>query len=251
MKKSILLIIIFSWAALAAPRGQEPAQNKQEIEYKPIIEKVTVTNIEVPVRVLYKNKPVTNLSKDDFMVYEDNKKMEINGFFLKRKKLKSTVSSEVALKEASPPPRTFVLVFSITDFNQHLERAVEHLYENIFRPNDRVLIFANDKTIRYDNLKNKDEAKRQLLTDLKEESYKVRRRLMSYINKIETYLNMHDFRIRFHIRQDFRPERLITFLKKYLLTWNDYKKNYLSPPSGPVLLFFTVPGRGKDGKMGI
>lgn len=229
MKKSILLIIIFSWAALAAPRGQEPAQNKQEIEYKPIIEKVTVTNIEVPVRVLYKNKPVTNLSKDDFIVYEDNKEMEINGFFLKRKKLKNTLSSEVALKEA-PPPRTFVLVFSITDFNQHIKRAVEHLYENIFRPNDRLLIFANDKTIHYANLENKDKIKSQLLTDLKEESYKVRRRLMNYINKVETYLNIHDFRVRFHVRQDFRPERLITFLKKYLLTWNDYKKKYLTPP---------------------
>jgi hypothetical protein len=230
MKKSVLLIILFSCAALPAPRGQEPAQNKQEIEYKPIIEKVTVTNIEVPVRVLYKKKPVTNLSKDDFMVYENNKRMEINGFFLKRKKIKSTVSSEVTLKEASPLPRTFVLVFSITDFNQHIKRAVEHLFENIFRPNDRLLIFANDKTIRYANLKNKDEIKRQLLTDLKEESYKVRRRLISYINKVETYLNMHDFRRRFHIRRDLRPERLISFLKKYLLTWNDYKKKYLTPP---------------------
>jgi hypothetical protein len=230
MKKIILLIIIFCCAALAAPPAQEPAQNKQEIEYKPIIEEVTVTNIEVPVRVLYKNKPVTNLSKDDFMVYEDNKKMEINGFFLKRKKLKGTVSSSVTLKEAPPPPRTFVLVFSITDFNEHIKRAVEHLYENIFRPNDRVLIFANDKTIRYANLENKDEIKRQLLTDLKEESYKVRRRLINYINKIETALNMNDFRRRFHIRQDLRPLRLIDFLKKYLLTWNDYKKRYLTPP---------------------
>jgi VWFA-related protein len=230
MKKTIPLIIIFSCAALAAPRGQEPAQNKQEIELKPIIEKVTVTNIEVPVRVLYKNKPVTDLAKDDFIIYEDNKRMEINGFFLKRKKLKGTVSSEVTLEEAPPPPRTFVLVFSITDFNEHIKKAVEHLYKNIFRSNDRLLIFANDKTIRYANLKNKDEIKRQLLTDLKEESYKVRRRLMNYINKIENYLNIHDFRIRFYVRRDLRPQRLIDFLKKYLYTWNEYKQKYLTPP---------------------
>jgi hypothetical protein len=230
MKKSILLIIIFSWAALAAPHGQEPARNKPEIEYKPIIEKVTVTNIEVPVRVLYKNKPVTSLSKDDFIVYEDNKEMEINGFFLKRKKLKTSGSKQVTLEQGSAPPRTFVLIFSITDFNDHIEKAVEHLYENIFRPNDRLLIFANDKTIRHDNLENKDESKHQLLTDLKEESYKVRRRLINYINKIETYLNMHDFRRRIHIRRDLRPERLVSFLKKYLLTWNEYKRKYLTPP---------------------
>jgi hypothetical protein len=156
--------------------------------------------------------------------------MEINGFFLKRKKLKSTASSEVTLEGAPPPPRTFVLVFSITDFNEHIKKAVEHLYENIFRPNDRLLIFANDKTVSYDNLKNKDKLKRQLLTDLEEESFKVRRRLMNYINKIETYLNMNDFRRRFYIRRDLRPERLIAFLKKYLLTWNEYKRKYLTPP---------------------
>lgn len=230
MKKIILLIFISCCPVLAVPFGQEPAQNKPEIEYNPIIEKVTVTNIEVPVRVLYKNKPVTTLSKDDFIVYEDNKKMEINGFFLKRKKLKATGSKQVNLEQGSTPPRTFVLVFSITDFNDHIKKAVEHLYEDIFRSNDRVLIFANDKTLRHDNLENKDELKRQLLTDLKEESYKVRRRLINYINKIETYLNMYDFRVRFYVRRDLRPERLIAFLKKYLLTWNEYKRKYLTPP---------------------
>jgi hypothetical protein len=230
MKKIILLIIIFSCAALAAPWGQEPGQNKQEIEYKRIVEEVTVTNIEVPVRVLYKNKPVTSLSKDDFIVYEDNKKMEINGFFLKRKKLKVPGSRQIISKQESAPPRTFVLVFSITDFNEHIKKAVKHLFENIFRSNDQVLIFANEKTLRYANLENSDEITGQLLTRLKKESFKVRRRLINYINKVETYLDMHDFRRRFHIRQDLRPQRLIAFLKKYLLTWNDYKKKYLTPP---------------------
>ena len=237
MKKTILLIIIFSCASLAASPGQKSTQNKQEIEYKPIIEKVTVTNIEVPVRVLYNNRPVTDLTKNDFIIYEDNKKMEINGFFLKRKKIKGTVTSEVTSEQASPPPRTFVLVFSITDFNEHIIKAVEHLYDNVFRPNDRVLVFANDKTLRFDNLENKDELKRQLLTDLKKESYKVRRRLINYINKIETYLNMHDFRVRLHIRQDLRPQRLIAFLKKYLLTWNEYKQKYLTPPTDRFYYF--------------
>jgi hypothetical protein len=237
MKKTILLIIIFFCTALAASPAQKPTQNKQEIEYKPIIEKVTVTNIEVPVRVLYNNRPVTDLTKNDFVIYENNKKMEINGFFLKRKKIKSTVTSEVTSEQASPPPRTFVLVFSISDFNEHIIKAVEHLYDNIFRPNDRVLVFANDKTLRFDNLENKDELKRQLLTVLKEESYKVRRRLINYINKIETYLNMHDFRVRIHIRRDLRPQRLIEFLKKYLLTWNEYKQKYLTPPTDRFYYF--------------
>jgi hypothetical protein len=237
MKKSNLLIIILSCVTVAVSHGQEPTQNKQDVEHQPIIEKVTVTNIEVPVRVLDKDKPVIDLAKDDFIIYEDNKRMEINGFFLKRKKLKSTVSSEVTLKETPLPPRTFVLVFSITDFNEHIIKAVEHLFENIFRPNDRVLIFANDKTLRYANLENKDELKRQVLTDLKEESYQARRRLINYINRIETYLNMHDFRRQIQSRFDPRPMDLINFLKKYLLTWNDYKQKYLTPPTDRFYYF--------------
>ena len=225
----VLLCLPFSIPA-------QTGQTSQEKEHEPIVEEVTVTNVEVPVRVLLKGKPVEDLTKEDFTLFEDNKPMEINGFFLKRKKLKGTVSSQFTLEKA-PPPRTFVLVFSITDFNEHIIKAVEHLYDNIFRPNDRVLVFANDKTLRYANLENKDELKRRLLTDLKEESYQVRRRLINYINRVETYLNMHDFRRQVQTRFDIRPQELINFLEKYLLTWNEYKQKYLTPPADRFYYF--------------
>jgi hypothetical protein len=112
MKKTILLFIIFSCAALAASRGQKPTQNKQEIEYKPIIEKVTVTNIEVPVRVLYKNKPVTDLTKNDFIIYEDNKKMEINDYIQK-------LEEKIKVPEIKIGNFSFqgkVLVFTVKDY---------------------------------------------------------------------------------------------------------------------------------------
>lgn len=53
-------------------------------EHEPIKKKVIVTNVEVPVRVLYKGRPVTNLTKEDFIIYENRKKVEVNGFFIKR-----------------------------------------------------------------------------------------------------------------------------------------------------------------------
>ncbi len=226
----------------------QTGQKSQEKEHEPIVEEVTVTNVEVPVRVLLKGKPVEDLTKEDFTLFEDKKPMEINGFFLKRKILKSTVSSQVTLEETPPPPRTFVLVFSITDFNEPIIKAVEHLFENIFRPTDQVLIFANDKTLRYANLENKDELKRRVLTDLKEESFKVRRRLINYINRIETYLNVHDFRIQLQTRFDNRPQELINFLKKYLLTWNDYKQKYLTPPADRFYYFSRFLEEVKTGK---
>jgi hypothetical protein len=223
----IFFLCTFSAVLLMADRNRE---QEQEPEHKPIIEEVTVTNVEVPVRVMYRGEPVADLKKDDFTLYEDKTKVEINGFFLKRKNINATVVRPSRRKQDSPPTflRTFVLVFSITDFNENLEKAVNHLFDNIFKDSDRLLIFANDKTREYPDLKKRQAIKEQLIGDLMEDSREARRRLLAYINKIETYLDIHDFRVQL-ARRDQQPMRLLDFLKKYLLTWNEYKKQYLTP----------------------
>ena len=97
----------------------------QEQEQERIVERITVTNVEVPVRVLYKGKPVTDLTKEDFEIYENKKKMKIHGFFIKRKKIDAAES--IGNKELGKeiPSRTFVLVFSITDFNDNVRKAID------------------------------------------------------------------------------------------------------------------------------
>ena len=60
---------------------------------------------------------------------------------------------------------------------------------------------------------------------------------IKYINKIETYLNIHDFRITLTKKYDQSAQRLIGFLNKYLITWNDYKKRYLTPRTDRFYLF--------------
>ncbi len=82
-----------------------------------IVEQVSVTNVEVPVRVLYKGKPATGLTIDDFEIYEDKKKMKIHAFYEKKKTIKLNVKDGDTTTETvySVKPRTHVLVFSITD----------------------------------------------------------------------------------------------------------------------------------------
>jgi hypothetical protein len=222
---SLLIMLLWGAAGFALCASQEKTDPPQE----PIVEQVTVTNVEVPVRVLYKGKPVTDLSKEDFTLYENKKKMEINGFFLKRKKINVTTRAEAPGEPVTPlPPRTFVLVFSITDYNEYIEKAAEHLFTSILKPDDRVLIFANSKTMEYPQLGKREAIKHRLLADLKEESRSARRKLIDYLNKIEAYLNMHEFRVQLH-KQDNRGENLVNFLQKYLVIWNEYKKRYLTP----------------------
>jgi hypothetical protein len=224
-----------------------PGQTSQEKEHEPIVEKVTVTNVEVPVRVLYKRKPVNDLTKEDFTLFEDNKKMEINGFFVKRKKIKIT-QSPGAVQDATdeipplaPPPRTFVMAFNITSYNRYFEAAMDHMFDNILKPTDHVIVFANNTTREYRRLENMSQIKEQIIDDLKKESKKARVRLLQYINLLDTYLKVSD--IKKIIREmtgesggstSENPIRraarvLVSLLQKYVRTWDQYKKQYLVP----------------------
>jgi len=199
-------------------------------QQEPIVESVSITNVEVPVRVLDKDKPVTDLKKEDFNLFEDNKKVQINGFYLKRKQINVTTTEETGSQQLAiaPKPRVFVLTFSITDFNENLRQAIDHLFNNVLRKEDRLMLLVNEKTLEYKNLEDRDKIKNELLSNLREESQTARKKLLKYINYVETYLNVHDFKTKVS-RRDEPADRLIQFLQKYLVTWKDYKNNYLTP----------------------
>jgi len=68
---------VFAFAALA-PRaaGQAPAP----VPGKAVAETSAVTAIEIPVNVVGRDgKPVANLRKEDFELYDQNKRQEISG----------------------------------------------------------------------------------------------------------------------------------------------------------------------------
>ena len=217
---------VFFLCFLMMPRVVFPQEEGQ----KPIVEKVEVTNVEVPVRVLDKGQPVTNLTAEDFTVYENNKKMAINGFFLNRKTLTLTSTTNVLEPTSSAPlPRTFVLVFNISLYNDSFQKAVDHLFAKILVPSDRVLVLANDVTREYADLKNMVQVKGEILAVLRAEGTKARQRLMEYIVRIETYMNVSDFQQKIGSRDSDRAQRAVNFLKKYMLTWREYQNLYLVP----------------------
>jgi hypothetical protein len=199
-------------------------------EQEKILEKVTVTNVEVPVRVLQKGKPVTGLTKDDFVLYENKKKVQINGFFTKKKKIKLTAEQTAGVEPVPGiAPRTFVLVFNVTSYNEEFRKAVDHLFDKVLVPTDQLMIFANDVTRKYADLKDKESVKQQLIGDLKKESQKVKRRLLEYIKRLESYLKVDDFRASLGRRDAEQGQRLISFMQKYLISWSEYKRQYLTP----------------------
>ena len=96
-------------------------------EEESIKEKVDVVNVEIPVRVFYKDEPVGDLTKDDFRVYEGKKLQTINGFFVKRKKIAQVIPQS----DQEKPGRYFVLIFQITNFNDEFKKGLDYLFNQI------------------------------------------------------------------------------------------------------------------------
>ncbi len=81
IKTIVVLIAVFSFFTRA--KGQE---------HEKIVEEVEVVNVEVPVRVFSKGKPVAGLEKNDFKLLVNGKEQPINAFFEVRKKIKPASS---------------------------------------------------------------------------------------------------------------------------------------------------------------
>jgi len=182
---------------------------------------VKVLNIEVPVRVFFRGKPVDNLEKKDFTLYEGKKRQQINGFYIVKKKIKTQKVGLESERKGSLKSRYFVLVFHITDYNRELERGLNYVLNNILTENDKVLVFINYKTIFFNSLSDKGKAHSIIETFLKEQSAIAKNRLYKYIQEVEKM-----YRLRFNL---VRIDQTLRFFQKYILLWEEYKKKYLIP----------------------
>ena len=193
-------------------------------------ETVSVVNVEVPVRVFFKGETVDHLKKNDFKLYESGVEQEINGFYIKRKTI--TLRNKLTTTEKQKPDqksRYFVLVFRITKFNTQLENGLDHLFNNVLTENDQLMVFVNDKSVFFKSLSNKHSAREILLKHLKDESKKARFRLLKYLKKVEDELNLSRILSMMQGGDYHLPDEIVRFLQKYLLIWDDYSRNYLSP----------------------
>ena len=108
-------------------------------------ESVTVTAVEVPVRVFDKNGFITGLTKDDFEVFENGIKQEITGF----EAVSRTIAPvSITLPDAIPQAarkRNFLLIFNVFDYTDQVGEAIDYFFKNIFCPGDRLVIIVEDK----------------------------------------------------------------------------------------------------------
>jgi hypothetical protein len=130
---------VFFASLLAAGAFVTPASQEQLQEY------VTVTAVEVPVRVFDKNGFISGLTKADFEIFENGVRQEITGFEFVSRALAPLPSVLPEALPRAPRRRNFVLIFNVFDYTEQVGEAIDYFFKNIFGPGDRLMIMIEDK----------------------------------------------------------------------------------------------------------
>ncbi len=131
---------VLVWAQ-AADQGKKD-RNIDVNEY------VNVVNVEMIARVQRNGQPVGGLQKSDFVLAENGKKIEINGFREVRRRISQPPAKEdkTAPAARSLPGRLFVFCFWLKDRHAEYKEALDHFFREIFRPGDHVILAHGKET---------------------------------------------------------------------------------------------------------
>jgi hypothetical protein len=145
------------FSILSFQAGSLPLRHAQQ-------EKVTVTAVEVPVRVLLKGEVIRDLAKEDFEVFENGVKQEITQFKIVSRKISSHGIAVSPQEKPKPSKRLFLLIFNIFDYNEAIGEAINYFFKEIFQPGDQFVILVEGKVLNIERGKNLE----MLIANLKE-----------------------------------------------------------------------------------
>jgi len=199
---------------------------------KEIKEGVTVTNIEIPVRVFLKGEVVDNMKKGDFTLFINGSIRDIAGFTTTRKRLEEQ-EIELGEKKEDYSPRYFILALSVTNYSPEIRKGVDYIIDKVLRDNDVLLAFINNTSKLFRSVKERESIRSELSKYIENESIKAHGRMVLYFKKIEQESNFTKFKLMLRTGGRASGEKQIyfinDFLKNYITIWKDYKRRYLMP----------------------
>ncbi len=136
-KKRLFWILALSGIAIIPVRAFLLGQDKPR-------ESVTVTAVEIPVRVFDGKGFVSGLTKDDFEVYENGVRQDITGFeAVSRSILPDSIALPGPIPNA-PRKRNFILIFNVYAYTDQIGEAIDFFFKNVFGPGDRFVTLVNE-----------------------------------------------------------------------------------------------------------
>jgi len=200
-----------------------PVQAQQKLR-----EKVTVTAVEIPVRVIHKGKTVRDLTKEDFEIYENGVKQNITAFESVSRKI--SIKKELPQEEMKirPKRRLFILIFNIFDYNDYVGKGIDYFFENFFHQEDKIIVLTEDRIFNIERGKN-----------LAENILNVKETLKKYkqISSVKTFIEFKNLRyegdrVLSALRQGSiysTDQAILKFYENYQRIWLDYRKQYINP----------------------
>jgi hypothetical protein len=216
---SLLFIVILLFLlniSLNSVLGQEKLQ-----------EKVTVTAVEVPIRVVHKGQVVRDLKKEDFEVYENGVKQEITAF----EAISRKISVPQEEREAQQKKRLFILIFNIFDYNEAVGKGIDYFFQNVFQEGDKFVVVTEGRLLDIERGKKLSD----VILNLKETLKKYK--LISNQNTLKSFRDLNREADRVYSllrgleRSAFSPvdQAMIKFFDNYQRIWSDYRRQYLVP----------------------
>ncbi len=150
MKKIVngaIFITIFFWFI-----GFVMGQQEIEREY------VQVLNIEMLVRVMKDGRPLAGLKKEEFSLFENGRKQDINGFIEVHRSITPTeTKAEAKIEEKKESPgRLFLLFFWINEPSVKVDEVLDYFFKDIYREGDRVILADQRRSIEVNNALEKE-----------------------------------------------------------------------------------------------
>ncbi len=199
--------------------------------------KVEVENKTVYARVFNNGKLVDNLTKDDFILYENGKRVEINGVDIIRKTFGEEEVNWEAKKHEKYKPRFFILTFKIIDYGDYLDKGIDYLFDNIIRKDDKLMFLSEHNYFVEDNIKDKEKIKKKIKKILRRESILARMKLNRIISQLKTLtstisdisLSLRNTAFSTGTQSAMEMDKLERTIQRFLSFLREYRNRYLTP----------------------
>lgn len=134
---------IAAWICLICLLSGFPCFLSSDPFQEKIKEYIGVVNVQVFVRVLRSGLPLGGLAREDFTLFENQKKVEINGFREFRRRIRDG-RADVAVDAC--PLRLFLLFFWVNESGSGYREVLDGFFRTVYRPADRVWLVSPEKT---------------------------------------------------------------------------------------------------------
>jgi hypothetical protein len=183
---------------------------------------------EVPMalRILQNGVAVDNLQRQDIKLLIDGAPQAISGW--------QSVKKMVGVPGAESR-RLFVLIFHLNEYPANMSLALDKLFHDLMRDNDRLLVLTNQATLLIENLTDRGKSAAAVETFVKEQAGRFQQTLK---NERENLLKLiaritDDYsRITANIHRHYHMKALKLSLDEYLSLVREYKQRYLLPDPG-------------------